>query len=143
MLGEPGRFNRTFTGEGTVVAGLLESLTDAARRGRGPAESGSISYLSYLLRDAGVTTESASIQAGVPREDAARAIALASLPEPLSDRELEVLGLIASGASNQAIAEHLVVSMSTVKSHINRTYRKLGARSRTQAVAIGRQLSIV
>ena len=64
-------------------------------------------------------------------------------PEPLSDRELEVLALIASGASNQQIAEHLVVSMSTVKSHINRTYRKLGVNSRTQAIARSRQLGIV
>ena len=70
-------------------------------------------------------------------------ICLASLPDPLSERELEVLSLIASGVSNQEIAEHLVVSMSTVKSHINRAYRKLGARSRTQAVARGRQLGIL
>ena len=63
--------------------------------------------------------------------------------DPLTDRELEVLALIASGASNQQIAEHLVVSMSTVKSHINRTYRKLGVHSRTQAVARSRQLGIV
>ena len=65
------------------------------------------------------------------------------LPEPLSEREIEVLALIASGASNQQIAEQLVVSMSTVKTHINRTYRKLDARSRTQAVAKARQLGIV
>ena len=51
--------------------------------------------------------------------------------------------VVTGGASNQQIAEQLVVSMSTVKTHINRTYRKLDARSRTQAVAMGRQLGIV
>ena len=51
--------------------------------------------------------------------------------------------MIASGASNQMIAEQLVVSISTVKSHINRTYRKLDVHSRTQAIAKSRQLGIV
>jgi LuxR family maltose regulon positive regulatory protein len=143
MLGEPGRFNRTLTSEGPVMAALLDALADAVRRGRGPAEAGSPSYLAYLLREAGIQPETASATATGPQEDAPRAAALASLPEALSERELEVLALIASGASNQQIAEHLVVSMSTVKTHINRTYRKLGARSRTQAIARGRQLGIL
>ncbi len=148
MLGEPGRFNRTFTGEGPVVTGLIEALADAVRRGRGPAEAGTPSYLAYLLKEEGVEPETPSARSVAadltePRGDAARAAALASLPEPLSDRELEVLALIASGASNQQIAEHLVVSMSTVKSHINRTYRKLGVNSRTQAIARSRQLGLV
>ncbi|MCH8911722.1 MAG: helix-turn-helix transcriptional regulator [Chloroflexi bacterium] len=143
MLGEPGRFNRTFTAESPVVTGLIEALADAVGRGRGPAEAGSSSYLAYLLKEEGVEPETESTPAGDSQEDAARAAALASLPELLSDRELEVLALIASGASNQQIAEHLVVSMSTVKSHINRTYRKLGVHSRTQAVARSRQLGLV
>ena len=143
MLGEPGRFNRTFTGEGSVLTGLLEALADAVRRGRGPAESGSPSYLEFLLREMGAAPEAASAPATELHPDAVRDAGLASLPEPLSEREVEVLRLIASGASNQQIAEQLVVSMSTVKTHINRTYRKLDARSRTQAVAMGRQLGIV
>jgi LuxR family maltose regulon positive regulatory protein len=142
MLGEPGRFNRTFTGEGPVMTGLLEALADAVRRGRGPAESGPAPYLAYLLREVGVQPETVSATAEMQR-DPPTAAALALLPEPLSDREIEVLALIASGASNQQIAEHLVVSMSTVKTHINRTYRKLGARSRTQAIARGRQLGVL
>ena len=139
MLGEPGRFNRTFTAEGPVMDGLLEALADAVRRGRGPAECGSSGYLAFLLDEAGVKTEKPA--ATVPEQEPTRSVA--SLPEPLSERELEVLEMIASGASNQQIAERLVVSMSTVKSHINRTYRKLGARSRTQAVAMGRQLGLI
>jgi DNA-binding CsgD family transcriptional regulator len=53
---------------------------------------------------------------------------------PLSGRELEVLGLLATGSSNQAIAEALVVSLDTVKSHVGHILDKLGVANRTQAV---------
>lgn len=58
--------------------------------------------------------------------------------EQLSERELEVLRLIADGASNQAIAAALVISLGTVKSHINHILGKLAARNRTEAVAHAR-----
>jgi ATP/maltotriose-dependent transcriptional regulator MalT len=64
------------------------------------------------------------------------------LAEPLSERELEVLALIAAGQSNQEIAARLFVSMSTVKTHVNNLYRKLGASSRTQAEARAREMSL-
>ncbi|HLG63743.1 MAG TPA: helix-turn-helix transcriptional regulator [Ktedonosporobacter sp.] len=56
------------------------------------------------------------------------------VPEPLSKRELEVLGYIAGGMSNQEIADALVVTVGTVKRHINNIYNKLNVHSRTQAV---------
>lgn len=65
-----------------------------------------------------------------------------SLPDPLSERELEVLGKIISGSSNQAIADEFVIAISTVKTHINNIYGKLGVRSRTQAIARARELDI-
>lgn len=58
--------------------------------------------------------------------------------EPLSDREREVLSLLATGQSNKEIAARLVVSVGTVKTHTNNIYRKLGARNRTEAVATAR-----
>jgi LuxR family maltose regulon positive regulatory protein len=67
---------------------------------------------------------------------------LASEPfiEPLSERELEVLHLIADGLSNREIAARLVLAVTTVKKHASNIYRKLGVGSRTEAVARARDL---
>ena len=65
------------------------------------------------------------------------------LSEPLSERELEVLRLIAAGLSNREIARQLVIELSTVKWHINNLYGKLDVHSRTQAVARARELSFL
>jgi LuxR family maltose regulon positive regulatory protein len=66
-----------------------------------------------------------------------------TLVEPLSERELEVLGLVASGASNHAIAAAMVISVGTVKSHVNHILGKLSARNRTEAVARARELMLL
>jgi ATP/maltotriose-dependent transcriptional regulator MalT len=65
------------------------------------------------------------------------------LIEPLSEREIEVLQLLAAGKSNQAIAEELVLSVGTVKAHNSNIFGKLGVRSRTQAVARARELKLL
>jgi DNA-binding NarL/FixJ family response regulator len=57
-----------------------------------------------------------------------------SLPDDLTQREAEVLKLIAAGLSNSEIAETLVVSAATVKTHVNRIFYKTGSRDRAQAV---------
>jgi LuxR family transcriptional regulator, maltose regulon positive regulatory protein len=129
-LGEPEGYVRTFVDEGAAMGDLLSATVEARQRGhpdaaiRIPAR-----YLAKLL--AVLAQESAAPDVGE------------QLSEPLSDRELEVLGLVAAGKSNGEIASSLFVSLSTVKTHINNLYRKLGARSRTQAIARARELDLI
>ncbi len=63
--------------------------------------------------------------------------------EPLTERELEVLRLLSEGLTNAEIAAELVVAHSTVKTHINHIYAKLGITQRTQAVARARELHLI
>jgi LuxR family maltose regulon positive regulatory protein len=109
---------------------LLAATLEARERGRlDTANRVSARYLAKLLTALAQDT-------AVPTSDE-------RLAEPPSERELEVLAFIAAGESNQEIARKLYVSTSTVKTHINRLYRKLGAHSRTQAVARAREMNLL
>ncbi|MCI0696058.1 LuxR C-terminal-related transcriptional regulator [candidate division KSB1 bacterium] len=136
FLGEPGRFNRTFTSEGPAVAGLMEALADAVQsrpsRPGGTVEAGSPSYLTYLLGEMRVRPVTTSTQS-----------AAAGLVEPLTAREVEILRLIAAGMRNQEIANHLFISLHTVKRHIANAYGKLGVSHRTEAVARVNELKLL
>ena len=126
--GEPEGYVRTFADEGAPMAVLLAEL-----RTRPPAGQGfSLAYLDKLIAAFG----------GVAGGGAARA-ANSALVEPLSDRELEVLRLVAAGLKNQEIADRLVVVLGTVKAHINSIYGKLGVSSRVQAVSRARELNLL
>ena len=61
----------------------------------------------------------------------------------LTPRELEILELIAAGLSNREIAERVFVSENTVKTHLSRVFDKLGAKRRTQAVQLGKELRLI
>ena len=66
-----------------------------------------------------------------------------SLIEPLSNRELEVLRLIAQGFSNQQISERLFIALPTVKGHNRVIFEKLQVKRRTEAVARARELGLL
>lgn len=66
-----------------------------------------------------------------------------SLPNGLSEREVEVLQLFAEGLSNQEIAERLIISLGTVKAHSSHIYQKLDVRNRAQAVMVARELKLI
>ena len=66
----------------------------------------------------------------------------ASLPDGLTDREAEVLVLIAAGRTNSEIAAQLYVAETTVKTHVNRIFAKTGSRDRTQAAAYAHRLGL-
>jgi LuxR family maltose regulon positive regulatory protein len=121
MLAEPGGYVRTFVDEGEPMARLLRR---ALAQGIAPG------YVARLL---------AAFRDSVP----AKPPAAQALVEPLTGRELEVLRLIAAGLSNREIAEELYIAVSTVKTHVNRIYGKLGAKSRTQAVVKAQALDLL
>jgi len=66
-----------------------------------------------------------------------------SLNVPLSDRERQVLQLIANGKSNKEIAQELFLAVGTVKKHLNNIFAKLGVKSRTQAIARAGALGVL
>jgi LuxR family maltose regulon positive regulatory protein len=118
ILAEPEGFVRVFIDEGEPIAHLLRQF----------AASGFMpEYVGKLL-----ATFSSSYSGKVQ-----------SLSDPLSERELEVLRLIIAGLTNREIAGELVVSLGTIKTHINHIYQKLDVNSRTQAVARARELKLV
>jgi len=129
-LAEPEGYVRTFADE-EIATGDLLSATLEVRRGK---HFGAIDRVSapYLAR----------LQAALAQGRARPAVD-GRLPEPPSEREMEVLAFIAAGASNAEIAGRLFVSTSTVKTHVNNLYRKLGARSRTQALAKAREMGLL
>jgi LuxR family maltose regulon positive regulatory protein len=139
-LAESEGYVRVFVDEGEPMESLVaEYRLQMARRGRGEFET-LIAYVDRLLvafSGDGPSTEG-------DRPD--RSLAVTHPPlwvEALSEREQEVLRLIAEGYSNQEIADRLVIAVSTVKTHVNRVFGKLGVESRTQAVARARKLNLL
>ena len=92
-----------------------------------------LSLLAYIDRLLAAFSHPAPVEKSMP----------GTLLEPLSERELEILRLIALGKTNKEIADTLVIAISTVKSHINHLYGKLGTSRRTQAIAIARDLGLI
>jgi LuxR family maltose regulon positive regulatory protein len=125
-LAEPGGFVRIFIDEGPPVA---ELLSEAAARGVAP------DYVGKLLAVCEVEEHKNKEESALPQSQ--------PLFEALSQRELEVLRLIAKGLSNQEIGQRLFLSLNTVKGHNRIIFDKLDVQSRTEAVARARQLGML
>jgi LuxR family maltose regulon positive regulatory protein len=115
LAAEPGGSVRIFVDLGPPMAALLR---EAGARGHLPE------YVHRLLAAFGQASPSLSAY------------------EPLSARELEVLQLLAAGMSNPQIAVELVIALSTVKTHVNHIYAKLGVSNRAQAIVKARQAGL-
>lgn len=89
-----------------------------------------------VLRGGRAFTADAMHRADLARAERDTRRAEASTGRPVSDREVEILTLLAGGASTREIAEHLFVSVNTVRTHVQNIFRKLGASSRLEAVSI-------
>ncbi len=125
VLARPGGYIRVFVDEGQAIIGLLRQLA----KQRHEQESAQI-QLVEILAALGQTVE-------------LTAPAAQPLIEPLTDREFEVLQLIANGASNRDIGQEMVISVHTVKKHISNIFGKLGVNSRTEALARAQELDLI
>jgi len=123
-LAEPEGYIRSFVNEGAPMAALLATLREREQK-QGPTP-----YLDSLL--AAFAQEEGAVQ---PRQPL--------LPDRISPREREVLQLLAQGASNQEIAEALVVTVETVKRHVSSLLAKLGVDNRTQAALRAHTLGLL
>jgi LuxR family maltose regulon positive regulatory protein len=103
---------------------LVHYLQEAARRGNQPVYVGEILAAMHETHQAGTLDQS-------------------HLEEPLSEREIEVLRLVAAGLSNREIGETLVISTGTAKTHVHNLCGKLGARNRIEAAERGREFGLL
>lgn len=124
---EPEGYVRLFADEGEPMAHLLAHISGST--------TASASYI-QRLQDA--LAHKAPVSA-----DLAGPAAPQPLPSPLSPREQEVLALLAVGFTNQQIAEHLVISLNTVKCHVKHLLAKLVATNRTQALVRAHELHLL
>jgi LuxR family maltose regulon positive regulatory protein len=129
-LAEAGGYIRLFVDEGPAMAALLAHVAKDQPASRS-------SYLNKLL--AAFAGERPAQAPAKPRPGPPAA----NLIEPLSEREMEVLQLIAEGLSNQEIADRLVIAEGTVKKHIHNIFGKLDVRRRTQVVLRARELELL
>ena len=152
ILAEPGGYVRVFVDEGEILRGLLVILrkklqegrpTDLNRLGVSFQEEQLASMLRYITRlqatfnqIAGRTRQRCTGSSSVEQTTN-------DMIEPLSERELEILRLVAEGKSNQQVAEALILATGTVKKHLNNIFGKLGVQSRTQCVARARELNLL
>jgi LuxR family maltose regulon positive regulatory protein len=123
-LGEPGGFIRIFVDEGLPMAELLTRMKDEYEK----MEEYIHKLLDAFAKQKDVHPSSLSLQ---------------PLAEPLSQRELEVLQLIAQGLSNREISERLFLALDTVKGHNRNIFDKLQVQRRTEAVARARELGLL
>jgi LuxR family maltose regulon positive regulatory protein len=117
---------RPFLDEGPALVPLL----------RRPADEDSVKGLAAQLLAALAASPTRDTTGALPP-----AAGLPASPEPLSPQEQRVLRLLDAGLSNPEIAEELVVSVNTIKTHVQSIYRKLGVSSRREARAFLRRRS--
>jgi LuxR family maltose regulon positive regulatory protein len=139
-LAWPEGYVRVFTDEGTPLATLLDQLIAGHRSGHTDLAPGV--PLTYLRR-VRAACRPRDATAVPPQQVRAAEVTAPALTEPLTDRELQVLVLLAAGISNQQIASELMVALETVKKHVSHILGKLGAANRTQAVARARGLGLL
>lgn len=126
-------FVRAFKDEGPALLALLREMLDGMREATCPEHAGLMQFAEAIV--------SASHAADQPASNAEHPAQTAE--NELTGRELDVLRLLAKGNCNQAIAEKLFVSVTTVRTHLRNINLKLNAHNRTEAIAIARNMAII
>jgi LuxR family maltose regulon positive regulatory protein len=133
-LAAPEGYARRFVDEGPALRVMLE-----AAHSRGVERD----YVTRLLAAFAARPPETGERAGLAPRLTTPSAFRAALAEPLSERERQVLRLIGAGKSNAEVAQALVIAVSTVKTHTNSIFGKLGVTSRTQAIARARELQLL
>jgi LuxR family maltose regulon positive regulatory protein len=127
VSGEPEGYIRTFVDEGKLLKPLLQKCL---------AQGVTPEYTARLLN---------IIEAEERQRQSRNGAAPSTTPASrlLSEREMEILRLVAEGLTNRQIAERLVISLGTAKTHVHNISEKLNAKTRTQALARARELKLI
>ncbi|HEX6034157.1 MAG TPA: LuxR C-terminal-related transcriptional regulator, partial [Anaerolineales bacterium] len=133
-LAQPEEYTRIFLDEGESMAHLLRMAYRSKEKGSREYETRLLEGL--LSVEASAIPVSAEISSGKSADHPV-------LIDPLTERELDVLRMIAEGHSNQEIAKKLFITMGTVKAHLSHIYAKLDVRSRTQAIIKADELHLL
>jgi LuxR family maltose regulon positive regulatory protein len=138
FLGEASAYRCVFINEGNAIASLLLRIYERQKKYHG-YNNGIFTYICSLLTGFGYNIDPDDCNGNSSRKRTNGSL-ISAIPsarqmiDPLSEREQEVLKLIAGGHSNQQIAQTLVVAESTIKTHLNNIYAKLNVNSRLQAL---------
>jgi len=142
-LAEPGGFIRLFIDEGEPMRLLMADfrvMIEKQKRGDAQRPIGYVDkLLAAFLQPTALPLSVVSNQQHLHRTQ----VQVSEMIEPLSERELEILRLIAQGLSNREISERLFLALDTVKGHNRRIFDKLQVKSRTEAIARARELGLL
>jgi len=130
---------RMFVDEGAPMAEMLRQFVKAQQKDSSGANHVLQNFAIKLL----AAFPAELVPAAVQTHKTSAASPASYLVDPLSERELEILKLVAEGLSNPEIGRKLFLATSTVKRHVNNIYAKLDVHSRTQAVAKGKELKVL
>ena len=130
-LAQPENYQRLFLDEGSAMEALLKTLLPELR------ETSLIFFVRTLLHAFAGEPDARSAEEAAPPRRASL------LLEPLSAQEQRVLRLLTAGRSNPEIATALVISLNTVKTHVQSLYRKLDVHNRVEASEVARNLSLL